>query len=40
MRMAKPTEVLIIIDDTGNPTREIMENTENNYLFELLRDIL
>ena len=29
-----------MIDDTGCPTREVMENTENNALFELLRDIL
>jgi hypothetical protein len=40
MRMAKPQEVLIVLDETGYPTREVMENTENNTLFELLRDIL
>lgn len=38
--MAKPQEVLITIDETGMPVREEMTNTENNAMYELLRDLL
>jgi hypothetical protein len=27
LKMAKPEEVLIVIDEDGNPTREELENT-------------
>lgn len=40
MRMAKPQEVLIVLDETGTPVREVMENTENNSLFDFLKEIL
>ena len=38
--MAKPQEVLITIDETGMPVREELTNTENNAMYELLRDLL
>jgi len=31
--MAKPEEVLIVIDEDGIPVREEMENTENSSLY-------
>lgn len=39
-RMAKPQEVLITIDETGMPCREELANTENNAMYELLRELL
>ena len=29
LRMAKPQEVLIVIDETGTPVKEDLANTEN-----------
>ncbi len=39
-RMAKPMEVLIVIDETGNPKREVLENTENNSLYEIMKELM
>jgi len=39
MRMAKPMEVLIRIED-GKPIKEIMVDTENNSLYELLKSLI
>jgi exportin-1 len=39
-RMAKPQEVLITIDETGMPCKEELTNTENNAMYELLRELL
>ena len=38
--MAKPMEVLIVIDETGNPKKEVLENTENNSLYEIMKDLM
>jgi exportin-1 len=38
--MAKPQEVLITIDETGMPCKEELTNTENNSMYELLKDLL
>ena len=38
--MAKPQEVLITVDEAGNPCREEMTNTENNAMYELLRELM
>ena len=35
LKMAKPEEVLIVIDEDGVPIREEMENTENTSLYEI-----
>jgi hypothetical protein len=35
LKMAKPEEVLIVIDEDGVPVREEMENTENTSLYEI-----
>lgn len=32
-RMAKPEEVLIVIDEQGYPVREELEDTENSSLY-------
>ena len=40
LRMAKPQEVLIVIDEGGQPMREEMSNTENNAMYELMRELL
>jgi len=37
--MMKPKEVLIVIDENGMPQKEEMSNTENNSLYELLREL-
>lgn len=37
--MAKPVEVLIVIED-GVPVRENLTDTENNSLYDLLKEIL
>ncbi|EGR34521.1 hypothetical protein IMG5_008700, partial [Ichthyophthirius multifiliis] len=39
-RMAKPQEVLIVIDENGNPCKEELQDTENNSLYELLKELL
>ncbi|CAD8074453.1 unnamed protein product [Paramecium sonneborni] len=39
-KMAKPQEVLISIDETGQPIKEELQNTENNALYDLLKDLL
>ena len=38
--MAKPQEVLIVIDENGNPQREELSNTENNSLYESLKELM
>lgn len=40
LRMAKPQEVLIVIDDNGQPMREELANTENYAMYELMRELL
>ncbi len=37
--MAKPEEVLIVIDEDGIPVREEMENTENTDLYEIEKEL-
>jgi exportin-1 len=32
--------VLITIDETGQPVKEELTNTENNAMYDLLRDLL
>lgn len=39
LKMAKPEEVLIVIDEDGIPVREEMENTENSSLYEIEREL-
>jgi len=39
-RMAKPQEVLIVIDELGNPGKEILENTEDSSLYEVLKELM
>lgn len=39
LKMAKPEEVLIVIDEDGIPVREEMENTENTSLYEIEREL-
>jgi exportin-1 len=38
--MSKPQEVLITVDESGMPCREEMTNTENNAMYELLRELM
>lgn len=38
--MAKPQEVLITIDENGQPVKEELTNTENNAMYDLLKDLL
>lgn len=38
--MAKPEEVLISTDENGNVVRCIVENTENNSLFEIMKELM
>ena len=38
--MAKPSEVLITVDEAGMACREEMTNTENNAMYELLRELM
>jgi exportin-1 len=38
--MSKPQEVLISIDECGMPFKEELTNTENNAMYELLKDLL
>lgn len=38
--MAKPQEVLISIDESGVPYKEELTNTENNAMYDLLKDLL
>ena len=37
--MAKPEEVLIVIDEDGVPVREEVVNTENSSLYEIMREL-
>lgn len=39
-KMAKPQEVLISIDESGVPYKEELTNTENNAMYDLLKDLL
>ncbi|KAM3134831.1 Exportin-1 [Paramecium bursaria] len=39
-KMAKPQEVLISIDESGQPYKEELVNTENNAMYELLKELL
>jgi len=39
-RMAKPVEALLVIDETGKPVKQHVKNTENNSLYEIMRDLL
>ena len=39
LKMAKPEEVLIVIDEDGIPVREEMENTENSSLYEIEKEL-
>lgn len=33
-------QVLLVIDETGRPVKETLENTENNSLYEILKELL
>ena len=37
--MAKPAEVLIVIDETGYPVQEELEDTENSSLYEIMKEL-
>lgn len=39
-RTAKPTEVLIMVDESGNVIRERLQDTENIALYDLMRETL
>jgi hypothetical protein len=39
-RMSKPEECLIVIDDKGNPVKEIMKNTENVSLYRIMKGLI
>lgn len=39
MKMAKPEEVLIVIDEDGCPVREENLNTENSSLYEIMKEL-
>jgi exportin-1 len=39
-RMAKPTEILVSVDEYGNTVRETFQNTETVALYELMRETL
>lgn len=32
--------LIVIDDDSGNPVKEILENTENNALYDILKDLI
>lgn len=32
--------LIVIDDDTGNPVKEILENTENNALYDILKELI
>lgn len=38
--MAKPEEVLISTDENGNAITVVLENTENNSLFESMKELM
>lgn len=40
VKMAKPQEVLIVIDETGTPIREDLANTENSSFYETMIEVL
>ena len=39
LKMAKPEEVLIVIDEDGVPVREEVQNTENSSLYEVMKEL-
>lgn len=39
-KMAKPEEVLISTDEQGNAVKVVVENTENNALFEIMKELM
>lgn len=39
-RMAKPEEVLVVLDDTGEPVRADDADTENLSLYRLQKELL
>ena len=39
LKMAKPEEVLIVIDEDGVPVRQEMEDTENTSLYEVEKEL-
>ena len=38
--MSKPSEVLIVIDEHGNPQREEISNTEHSSLHEIIKELM
>jgi exportin-1 len=32
--------VLLVIDETGRPVRQVLQNTENNSLYEVMKELL
>ena len=38
-RMAKPQEVLIVIDENGQPTKEIIQDSEVTALYEIMKEV-
>jgi hypothetical protein len=37
--MAKPQEVLIVIDENGQPTKEIIQDSEVTALYEIMKEV-
>lgn len=37
--MAKPQEVLIVIDENGQPTKEIIKDSEVTALYEIMKEV-
>ena len=38
--MAKPKEVLVVIDENGEAVEEIFDDVENIHIYELMRETL
>jgi len=32
--------VLLVIDETGRPVRQVLQNTENNSLYEVMKELM
>ena len=40
MKMVKPKEVLVVSDENGDAVEEVWDDTENNSLYETMREML
>ena len=38
--MVRPKEVLVVIDDNGDPVEEVLQDVENMELYEEMKDTL